>query len=138
MPRPVIVYRALERIEQCRPPDGLTFRVLQAMADTGNFFRSARGALLYRVAPREYVALTRWAEVAAVLRDSGEIDFQGDPLPDSELKALSMSICDFRWKMPRVPRSCDPEAAGQYRGQPFTEAPRVPSWQRRTATGQRP
>lgn len=134
MQAPPVVYTARERIEQCRPPDGLPFRVIDAMIATGKFYRNRRNSIVFLSDPPDgFIGVSRAAELAGLLLHSGAIAWQGDPIeayPD-ELKALCFAINDFRWKLPRVPRRYDEREPQRYTGRVMEEPARIPSAQRR-------
>ena len=95
---PTVTYRRLEQIERPRP-GFLVFRVLDAMKASGKFWRSTRGAMLFEPEPGQFLPLVRTPEIVGVLRDSGVIEWAGDPVPDSEWAPLAMGVNDFRWKL---------------------------------------
>jgi hypothetical protein len=131
---PVVVYTAREQIERCRPPDGLTFRVISAMLDTGKFYRNKRNSIVFLSDPPDgFIGVARSAELAGLLLHSGAIEWRGDPIADypDELKALSYAINDFRWKLPRIPRRYNEIEPSRYAGTVPEEPARLPSAQRR-------
>jgi hypothetical protein len=114
-------YRHREITERCRPdtsPPGLPFRVIDAMRASGKFWRSAKGVILYEVEPDNFVGLATPRELEAVLRDSGVIQWAGDPVPDAEWRMIALAILVYRYKIP-------PASARFSRAKPTAKAVRA-------------
>ena len=98
-----VKYRRNEITERCRPdtnPPGLPFRIIAAIIASRKFWRSAKGVILYEVEPDNFVGLATPRELQAVLRDSGAIQWAGDPVPDDEWQMVTLSVLTYRYKVP--------------------------------------
>jgi hypothetical protein len=103
-PATTVSYRRSEITERCRPdtnPPGLPFRVIAAMSASRKFWRNARGVILFEAEPDNFVGLANPRELVAVLRDSGVIQWTGDPVPsDDEWRMIAVAVMVYRYKIP--------------------------------------
>jgi hypothetical protein len=102
-PATTVTYRHLEITERYRPdtdPPGLPFRVIAAMNASRRFWRSAKGVILFEAEPDFFVGLANQRELVAVLRDSGVIQWAGDPVPDDEWRMIAVAVMVYRYKIP--------------------------------------
>ncbi len=78
---------------------------VQTLIDTGRFFRSARGHVLFLASTRpfdEFVAIARRDELRAILESGEVLQLTGDELDADDYQGMWFWLSDFRWKLPSV------------------------------------
>lgn len=75
---------------------------LASLADTGRFFRSAQGKILFlaQTSPDEFISLGRADELRAVIEDGSVLVLSGDAPNADDWKALWHATSDHRWRLP--------------------------------------
>lgn len=92
--------------------------LIAALANTGRFFRSAAGKILFLVQsnPDEFIPVTRREELRAILEGSDFFEFTGDKLTLDDWAGIWFAAYDFRVKLPSSSR--------RYASGPFDQAAR--------------
>ncbi len=86
---------------------------LQALSDTGRFFRNARGQIIFliRSVPCEFVTVSRREELRSVLEDADFLTITGDELTADDWAGLYFITSDNRWRLPSAAGAQFPLAA---------------------------
>lgn len=75
---------------------------VQAIIDTGRFFKNHRGKILFLTGtnPDKFMEVGRGQELTAILEDGDVLRIDGDPMSDSDWQGIWFWLRDRRFRLP--------------------------------------
>jgi hypothetical protein len=79
-------------------------KFLQALIDSGRFFRNARSQILFLIAepPAQFMPVIRKEELRGILESGELLQLTGDSLTADDFFGLWTWVYDRRWKLPHA------------------------------------